>query len=209
MKLNNCDHMENYIYVLKCNNAVKIGKTSNIDRRIREHKSSNPFIILVYKKICSQKYEKYLHRKLKSHLIKGATEWFEYYDGIIEDIDSWLSEDFSGEKERNVEYRDVQMLIDMKTKGFSNIAIGKEFGVTEGAVRKWLKKYNINPIINESDIDAYRKVRYHNAKDYKVKDVIELKESGYSITYIASIYDMSEGNVRKILKKNIYEAKDL
>lgn len=194
MKLNNCDHMENYIYVLKCHNAVKIGKTNNLDRRIREHKTSNPFIILVYKKMCAQKYEKYLHRKLSGCLIEGATEWFEYYDGMIEDIDSWLSEDFSGKTER-----DVQMVIDMKTKGFSNIAIGKEFGVTEGAVRKWLKKCNINPITNEQDTDAY----------YKVKDIIELKGSGYSNIYIASIYDMSEGNVRKILKKNFYEAKDL
>lgn len=209
MKLNNCDHMDNYIYVLKSHNAIKIGKTRNLDRRIIAHKTSNPFIILVYKKICHQKYEKYLHRKLKSHLIEGATEWFEYYDGIIEDIDFWLSEDFYGETERDVEYGDVQVLIDMKTKGFSNIAIGKEFGVTEGSVRKWLKKYNINPIINESDIDAYRRVKRYKRKDYKVKDIFELKESGRSNTYIASIYDMSEGNVRKILKKNIYEAKDL
>jgi len=185
MKLKTYSPMENYIYVLKCYNAVKIGKTSNLDRRIREHKTSNPFINLVYKKVCAQKYEKYLHRKLSSHLIDGTTEWFEYYDGMIEDIDSWLSIDFAGETQR-----DIEILIDMKSIGLSNVAIAKKFCVTEASVRKWLKKYNINAI-NTININ------------YDIKDVIKLKESGFTNTYIASIYDMSEGNVRKILKKNI------
>ena len=28
------------------------------------------------------------------------------------------------------------------TQGMTNMQIGKEFGVSEGAVRKWLKKHN-------------------------------------------------------------------
>lgn len=35
---------------------------------------------------------------------------------------------------------DIKKALDLKKQGFSNVQIAKEFGVSEGAIRKWLKK---------------------------------------------------------------------
>lgn len=177
--------MENCIYVLKSNGAVKIGKTINLDRRIRQHKTSNPFTTLIYTKVCDEKYEKYLHRKLKKYLIEGATEWFEYYDSIIEDIDYWLSLDFNFEFDSDTK-KDIEMISNMKFKGISNKEIGQKFGVTEGAVRKWLNKYNLKP----------------PKKNFNVNDIFKLKENGHTNVHIASIFNISEGYVRKLIKRH-------
>lgn len=175
--------MDNYIYVLKFNKAVKIGKTNNLDRRIKQHKTSNPFSTLIYTKSCDEKYEKYIHKKLKNYLIEGSTEWFEYYDSIIEDIDYWLSLDIYFDFDTK---KDIEIISNMKFKGITNKEIGQNFGVTEGAVRKWLKKYSIKPKI----------------KNYNINDVVKLKENGHTNVHIASVFSISEGYVRKLLKNN-------
>ncbi len=46
-------------------------------------------------------------------------------------------------KELSEEDKDfrVEKAVKMKSEGVSNVAIADEFGVSEGAVRKWLKKH--------------------------------------------------------------------
>ncbi len=83
---------ENYIYVLHCNGIVKVGKSYNPAKRINTHRSSNPFIeeVVVYK--APEWGEKYIHNKLASHLVKGCTEWFNFYPEIYEDIAKYIQE---------------------------------------------------------------------------------------------------------------------
>ena len=47
---------------------------------------------------------------------------------------------FRGQTKFNLSKEELQSLLD---QGYSRIQIGKKFGITEAAIRKWIKKYNI------------------------------------------------------------------
>lgn len=81
-----------HIYVLKCQDAVKIGYSSDVDKRIKAHQTSNPFIEFVIKYEAPKWSEKFIHKKLNSHLKSGCTEWFNYFDGIYSVIDDLINE---------------------------------------------------------------------------------------------------------------------
>jgi hypothetical protein len=80
-----------YIYVLKCQDAVKVGYTTNLEQRIKSHQTSNPFAEFVCSYNGSIEDEKYIHKKLSKHLKEGCKEWFNYYDGIFEDIGCYIN----------------------------------------------------------------------------------------------------------------------
>lgn len=79
-----------YIYVLKCNDAVKVGYTTDLDKRIKAHRVSNPFIEFICSYEGSIEDEKLIHKKLSKHLKENCTEWFNYYEKILDDIESCL-----------------------------------------------------------------------------------------------------------------------
>lgn len=83
---------KNYIYVLYCNDAVKVGRSNNPKERIKGHRTSNPWVqeIKVYE--APEWGEKYIHHRLDEHLKNGCTEWFNYYEGIYSDIDQFIKE---------------------------------------------------------------------------------------------------------------------
>lgn len=81
-----------HIYVLKCQDAIKIGYSSDVDKRIKAHQTSNPFIEFVTKYEAPKWAEKFIHKKLNLHLKSGCKEWFNYFDGIYSVIDDLISE---------------------------------------------------------------------------------------------------------------------
>lgn len=84
--------MMSYIYVLKCNDSVKIGFSINVEKRLKSHQTSNPFVEFVNKYEAPKWVEKYLHKKLSHSLKSGCTEWFVIYDGIFSDIEKYIEE---------------------------------------------------------------------------------------------------------------------
>jgi predicted GIY-YIG superfamily endonuclease len=66
-----------YIFLDNGNNAYKIGFTTNLKEREKQHKTSNPFLELI-KVYSSQRIEneQLLHQKLRDYQIKGTTEWY-------------------------------------------------------------------------------------------------------------------------------------
>jgi len=82
-----------YIYVLKCKNLYKIGRTKNLQSRIRIYKTENPFgtKIILKKKVNNYiKKEKYLLEKFKSIRVRG--EWFKLKEINIKEIKKYLNE---------------------------------------------------------------------------------------------------------------------
>lgn len=79
-----------YIYVLKCNDAVKVGYTTDLDKRIKSHQTSNPFIEFICSYEGSIKDESLIHKKLHNYIKDGCREWFNYYEDIFNDIDSYF-----------------------------------------------------------------------------------------------------------------------
>lgn len=70
---------EGSIYVLKDagNDALKVGFTSNLKSRIKAHKTSHPFLELIYCfGVNSIAAESALHKALKAYRVKGSTEWY-------------------------------------------------------------------------------------------------------------------------------------
>lgn len=68
-----------YIYILKDagNNALKVGFSADIKKRLAQHKSSHPFLELVHSfGVQSIATEQALHQSLKQYKIKGASEWY-------------------------------------------------------------------------------------------------------------------------------------
>lgn len=84
------------IYVLECHyknvTLVKIGKSTNYKARIQQHQCSNPMLEYVVHYHNHMSLESYLHDKFKDRLAKGATEWFEYYEGFYDDLDKYVKE---------------------------------------------------------------------------------------------------------------------
>lgn len=74
------------IYVLKDagNNALKVGFSTDVEKRIKNHKTSHPFLELVYTfPVLSICVEQSLHQLLRKHLIKGTVEWYRLSPDIM------------------------------------------------------------------------------------------------------------------------------
>lgn len=84
--------MQNVVYVLSHLDAVKVGRTTNLKNRVNSHRTSNPWIKLEKYYEVDPWIEEYVHKRLADHLREGCTEWFNYYDGIYEDIDRYIEE---------------------------------------------------------------------------------------------------------------------
>jgi hypothetical protein len=66
-----------YILVDNGNNAYKIGFTTNLKEREKQHKTSNPFLELIeFYPLQKIENEQILHEKLRKYQIKGTTEWY-------------------------------------------------------------------------------------------------------------------------------------
>lgn len=66
------------LYILSCNNLIKIGVTNNIDQRVKTLQTGNPHPIIVEyveSRFKPHKAEKYLHRVFQKHCVLG--EWFQ------------------------------------------------------------------------------------------------------------------------------------
>jgi hypothetical protein len=76
------------IYLVKSNDKLKIGYTSNFAERIKGYKSHNPDIEIINYKIGSREDEKILHDTLKELIIVG--EWYLYSEYIIDVFEKYV-----------------------------------------------------------------------------------------------------------------------
>ena len=75
-----------YIYFIKSLNFVKVGKTNNIKRRLREFQVYNPTDVVLLRKIQgSYSRERQIMLDLDKHRANG--EWFKYNDFVQDYID--------------------------------------------------------------------------------------------------------------------------
>lgn len=65
--------MTKYTYIAKCQNLYKIGKTNNVQKRLKTFQIGNPFIEIV-RIIDGGHYEARLHKIYKHKRVSG--EWF-------------------------------------------------------------------------------------------------------------------------------------
>ena len=80
-----------YVYIISSEDLItykkcyKIGETSDVDRRLRQLHTGNPFLQVIYKQKFDNMHdiEELLHTRYRSNNI--ALEWF-----IIEDIDECI-----------------------------------------------------------------------------------------------------------------------
>ena len=66
------------VYVLKINNYIKVGSTTDLKQRLNAYNTHNPYTPIILRELydCGQEDEFALHNELKDYLVKG--EWFEY-----------------------------------------------------------------------------------------------------------------------------------
>lgn len=82
------------VYIIECNNKYKVGRTKNIDRRIKQFQTGNAEVINIVRKYFSgkdSKLETTIHNYLKNHKIIG--EWFEISNANFIQLDA-LFQDF-------------------------------------------------------------------------------------------------------------------
>lgn len=85
-----------HIYVLKdvANKALKIGFTADTDRRVAQHKASNPFLVpLAFYPVTSMSIEKQLHEALNTYRIQGTREWYRNTPELRQAIFNFFFED--------------------------------------------------------------------------------------------------------------------
>jgi predicted GIY-YIG superfamily endonuclease len=76
-----------YIYVDNGNNAYKIGFTTDLVKREKQHKTSNPFLELVKVfEVESIDVETVIHEKLKCHRIPKTTEWYNKHPDVLKTV---------------------------------------------------------------------------------------------------------------------------
>jgi predicted GIY-YIG superfamily endonuclease len=76
-----------YIYVDNGNNAYKIGFTTDLVKREKQHKTSNPFLELVKEfEVESIDVETVIHEKLKCHRIPKTTEWYNKHPDVLKTV---------------------------------------------------------------------------------------------------------------------------
>lgn len=75
-----------YLYLIKCQQYYKIGVASDVESRLAQLSTGNPFplkVEIVYKFDNADIVERAIHQKLKSKRVRG--EWFELsYDDTVE-----------------------------------------------------------------------------------------------------------------------------
>lgn len=64
------------LYLVKCNNLIKIGFTTNLHKRIQAYRSMNPFIEFLELAEGQKTEESELHSKLQDYRYKLGREWF-------------------------------------------------------------------------------------------------------------------------------------
>lgn len=64
------------LYLIKCNNLIKIGYTTNLHRRIQAYKVTNPFVEFLELAEGQRTDESELHSKLKDYRYEKSREWF-------------------------------------------------------------------------------------------------------------------------------------
>ena len=87
-------HIKGCIYVLydSNNQAYKVGFTTEIAKRLKAHKTSNPFLELVMqfdRKLIEN--EQLLHRQLKKYKVAGTSEWYHAHEHFIPTINILMS----------------------------------------------------------------------------------------------------------------------
>ena len=78
---------QGYVYFLKCNQYVKIGRTKNMKSRMKVYRVESPFNAKLIHSIKTNDcfyLEKYFHKIFNSKRVKG--EWFELTNQDINDI---------------------------------------------------------------------------------------------------------------------------
>jgi predicted GIY-YIG superfamily endonuclease len=79
------------IYILKDsgNNALKIGFTTDLGAREKQHRTSNPFLTFVSSfPNMTQKTEKIIHDTLHKYRIKNTKEWYKNSPEVIKTVKS-------------------------------------------------------------------------------------------------------------------------
>jgi hypothetical protein len=85
-----------YIYVDNGNNAYKIGFTTDLVKREKQHKTSNPFLELVKEfEVESIDVETVIHEKLKCHRIPKTTEWYNKHPDVLKTVQLICTETLS------------------------------------------------------------------------------------------------------------------
>lgn len=80
------------IYVLKENQNLKVGYSSNLDKRLKQYKTHNNNFSLLMITEGDRILEKEIHLKLKDYKIR--TEWFNYCTETIEILRNYSFEEF-------------------------------------------------------------------------------------------------------------------
>ncbi len=85
------------LYIIKAENAIKIGVTSNLESRIKQIQTGNPYKIIILRTYNEQKsniefLEKKLHLLFDNFRLNG--EWFKFHDNIEIDIHNSILKHF-------------------------------------------------------------------------------------------------------------------
>ncbi len=70
------------LYLIKCDNFLKIGYTSNLENRLKHYHTHNPNFEILYTRKGDKKDEHYLHKLLSKYKI-DSSEWYKYSPYII------------------------------------------------------------------------------------------------------------------------------
>lgn len=100
------------VYFLEGNDAIKIGYTTHLGKRLADLNTSSPFPITLCEYARADKQvERELHKLLASERLNG--EWFKASDKVwdmIELVSAFLEMEFSDEVELGVDGRDSHIL---------------------------------------------------------------------------------------------------
>ena len=91
------------LYIIKAESAIKIGVTSNLDSRIQQLQTGNPYKIIILRTYNEQKSNiEFLERKLHSVFddFRLNGEWFKFHDNIEIDIHNSILKNYP-----NIEYK--------------------------------------------------------------------------------------------------------
>ena len=88
--------MEDYVYIIKCQDCYKIGKATNAGSRLKELQVGNPYkleLIKVFKVDDGLRFEGVLHNLFYAKNIRG--EWFKLTQEDLAKLDSMDTEEFT------------------------------------------------------------------------------------------------------------------
>jgi hypothetical protein len=79
--------MAEYLYLVRCNDLVKIGITNDVEYRLRTMQTGNPYpleLILQFEYKSAMLVERVLHSKFSKFRVRG--EWFRFTDDELETV---------------------------------------------------------------------------------------------------------------------------